>query len=127
MTKKFAELRQAVQQMSDGRDREIAIAMSILVSALEVGPDVDRLVQYTRYARDLVAAISDRMREADLWAEDLIDDIEWWEENGELRVFGLFLHAEVALGLVRREITSNGVKYFDARTGEKVHEWHTRD
>ena len=68
-----------------------------------------------------------RMREADLWNDEHIDNREWWDESGELNGEALFAHALVALGKAVRETTLTGAKYFDPKTGEWMADWHCPD
>jgi hypothetical protein len=74
-------------------------------------------------AREFVVALIKHMEEAGLWTDGLLDDREWWDSEGELNGVALFTHAHVALGLVRREMTSSGARYLDPVTGELVGEW----
>ena len=121
MKSQMAELRKAIEKMSDPEDRRIPMAMLVLLSALEVTPNVDRLTDYTGYLRDFVSGIYQRMRQAGLWTSDLIDTFEW---EGKPEGIGLYTHALVALGLVRRETTPTGVRYVSPNTGELLREWN---
>lgn len=47
--------------------------MTVLVTGLEVGPDVDRLSQATGYPHQFVSEIVTRMRQAHLWSDTAID------------------------------------------------------
>lgn len=98
--------------------------MAVLVVSLEIGPNVDHLAQHTGYPGEFVGALIKHMEEAGLWIDGLLDDREWWNSEGELNGVALFTHAHVALGLVRREMTSSGARYLDPATGELV--WELR-
>jgi hypothetical protein len=123
MDKHMTELEQEVRRISEGGDQQISRAMAVLVVSLEIGQNVDHLAQYTGYPREFVGALIKHIKEAGLWKDGLLDDREWWDSEGELNGVALFTHAHVALGLVRREMTSSGARYFDPATGELVGEW----
>lgn len=107
--------------------REISQAMLVLILALEVGPNTDRSVEATEYPRDFVDAIVKRMHQAELWTDDVVDDREWWDVNENFIGVGLFAHAQVALGLKKRERTATGARYLDVKTGAVVHVWESTD
>ena len=48
--------------------------MLVVMVALEVGANVDRLVERTGYNRDFIENISLRMRKAGLWLGEVVDD-----------------------------------------------------
>lgn len=117
-------LRLKIEKISDADDRKIAECMVVVISALEVGADVDRLVEYTGYGRDFIEAISRRMRAARLWIGELVDDREWRDKDEEL-MRDIFTHALVADGSLLREVDENGgCAYFDAETRQLEGEWH---
>ena len=60
----------------------ISKAILILVAAARLGPNVTRLAELTRIDGEVVAAISDRMRKAELWRDDSVDDSEWLGRKG---------------------------------------------
>jgi hypothetical protein len=122
LDKHMTELEQEIRTMSEGRDQQISRAMAVLVVSLEIGPNVDQLAKHTGYPREFVSALIKQMEEAGLWIDGLLDDQEWWDSKGELNGVALFTHAHVALGLVRREITSLGARYLDTETGELIGE-----
>jgi hypothetical protein len=117
------ELEREIRTICDDRDQQISRAMAVLVISLKVGPNADRLAQYTGYSRKFVSALIEHMEEAGLFTNGLVDDEEWWDSKGELNGFALFTHAHVALGLVRREMVSSGARYWDPATGELIGEW----
>ena len=117
-------LRLEIEKISDAGDRNIAECMVVVTSALEVGPDVDRLVEYTGYGRDFIEVISRRMRAARLWIDELVDDREWRDKDEELMA-DIFRHALVAGGSLLRECDENGgCTYLDAETRQWVGGWH---
>jgi len=120
--KHMTELEQEIRRISEGRDQQISRAMAVLVVSLEIGPNVDQLAKHTGYPLEFVGTLIKHMEEAELWIDGLLDDHEWWDSKGELNGVALFTHAHVALGLVRREITSLGARYLDAETGELIGE-----
>lgn len=106
--------------MLDTRDREIACAMTVLVSSLEVGTDVEQLAHHTGFPLEIIQTIADNMTKAGLWIGLNVDDSECWDENGELDGVALFAHAQVALGSVLRRIYPDSVLYIDRETEEEV-------
>jgi hypothetical protein len=53
------ELKASIEAISDPEDKEIALAMAVLVSSLGVGADVDRLASSTGVPIRIVQAIAD--------------------------------------------------------------------
>jgi hypothetical protein len=123
MDKHMTELERDIRRLPDDRDQQISRAMAVLVVMLTIGPNADHLAEHTGYPREFVAALIEHMEEAGLWTNGLLDDRERWYSNGELNGVAVFTHAHVALGLVRREMTSSGARYSDPATGELVGEW----
>jgi hypothetical protein len=121
--KQMTELEREIRRISDDRDQQISRAMAVLVMSAKMGPNANHLAQHTGYPREFVGALIEHMEEGGLWTNGLLDDQEWWDSNDELNGVALFTHAHVALGLVRREPTSYGARYFDTETGELVGEW----
>jgi hypothetical protein len=122
------ELRLEIEEITDADDRSISECTLVVISAAKVGADVDRLVENTGLRRDLVEAISHRMRAAKLWIDELVDYREWRdkdEDKDEDLMKDIFKHALVAEGSLLRECDENGgCAYFDPETGERVDEWH---
>lgn len=123
MSTYLTELLQLIPTASGERDQQIFMAMAVLLSSLQFGPDPDCIAVHIKCRREFVAAMADRMEEANLWKNGSVDDQEWWDSNGELNGQALFAHAHVALGLLRREATPTGARYVDAATGELAGEW----
>src|ERR1051326_4014348 len=117
------DLKLAVRQATDPEELLDAQCKLVLFSARDVGADVDRLISHTGCPRAVVEAISDRMRQAGLWVGLVVDDQEWWDQDGNLSwVFSA--HALVAQGKDIRECTDNGgYRYFRRETGDLVMEW----
>lgn len=117
-------LRLGIEKISDAEHRNIAQCMVVVISAVEVGADIDRVVEHTGYGRDFIEAISHRMRAAKLWIGELVDDREWRDKDEEL-MRDIFRHALVAEGSVLRECDENGgCTYLDAEARQWVGEWH---
>ena len=119
LNRTFAQLKAQIDTVEDPEQREIGQAMAILISSHEVGPDTDRLTEYTGFSPDFVRNIRDCMTAAGLWTADVVNDEEWWDGD-ELNQFVLFVHAHVALGLLSRRQTSSTIEYVDKRTGKIV-------
>ena len=116
-------LKRAIENIKDADDKRTSQCMVVLLSALGEGADVDRLVEYTGYPREFIETISRRMRRAQLWIEEFVDDREWWDEHENL-TSGLFVHALVAQGqLVRVGKEDGGYRYVDPETEEVAGEW----
>jgi hypothetical protein len=115
-------LKDAIENISDAKDKRTSECMVVMVAALEVGADVDRLVEYTGYPREFIETISRRMRRARLWVGELVDDREWWDERENL-TSGFLAHALVAQGqLIRVGRQGGGCRYLDPKTGEVTRE-----
>ena len=118
------ELKRAVEAMKDPEQKEITECMLVVMVAVEVGANVDRLVERTGYNRDFIENISLRMCKAGLWVGEVIDDREWSDQSLE-PLLGVFSHGLVAQGAVNRVPNPNGgCTYLDAETGEVSGEWN---
>jgi hypothetical protein len=124
MNSRFAELNRIIEKSADPSHKDISKAMAVLLAAISVGPNSERLVQETGYPESFIDCIVTRMEEAGLWRAGMVDDMEWWDDGEQLRGVGLFTHAKVALGHYKRQKTSYGALYVNASTGEPVGEWH---
>jgi hypothetical protein len=117
------ELKRAVAEMRNPEHKSITEYMTVVVQALEVGANVDRLVKCTGYRRDYIERISLRMRKAELWVGELVDDREWWDHRSD-PAWGIFRYGLVAQGTLNRVPNPNGgCAYLDAETGEFSGEW----
>lgn len=63
----IAELRAAMETMADPEHKQIALAMSTLISSLGVRADAQRLAQHTGLPLRFIQAIARNMVEAGLW------------------------------------------------------------
>ena len=119
----FRSLKQSIEGMKDGKDKLITKCMLILIASLEVGADVDRIVEYTSYPREFIEAVSQRMRAADLWMGGLVDHFGWFDQEENLTA-EFYAHALIAKGDVVRDWPRNGrYRYIDVATGEAVRDW----
>jgi hypothetical protein len=71
--------------------------LAILVAAMFVGADVDRLVSFTGYLREFVTDISGRMCSAGLWDKGVYHYEDMYREN-EFHLAGQLAHEMVAEG-----------------------------
>ncbi len=86
-TELVRSLKQMIEVMEDGEDKLVSKCMFIMIASLDVGPDINRLVEYTGYPRKFIKAVSQRMRNADLWGEEEdVDDLGWWFHGDNLTV-----------------------------------------
>jgi len=117
------DLKRQVASMKDPENRNITQHMIVVMAALEVGANLDRLVARTGYPREFIEGISLRMRKAGIWIGELVDDRELSDQDSEL-LRGIFGHALVAQGEVTRKPNMNGgYVYIDVETGEVSGEW----
>jgi hypothetical protein len=116
-------LKQSIEDLEDGNDKVISKCLLILLAAVEVGADVDRIVEYTGYPREFIEAVSQRMRAADLWMGELVDDLGLWDQENNLSS-EFYFHALIAKGELVRDWPRNGrYRYIDVATGEVVGDW----
>jgi hypothetical protein len=121
------DLRGLADNITDPEDKLTTECMAVLISALAVGANVDRLVKQTGYSRKLIEEISVRMRKAGFWIGDLVDDTAWYDQKGGLTA-DFHAQALVAKGQLLREWTEDGrFRYLDAATGEVVQDWKDLD
>jgi len=122
-TETLRTLKRLTKEMKDSKDKPTTQCMLILISALEVGANVERLVEHTGYPREFIDAISLRMRNAGLWFGEWVDDIGWWDPKGEL-TSEFYAQTQVACGRLLREWTEDGrFRYLNAATGEVEQDW----
>ncbi|HLY62804.1 MAG TPA: hypothetical protein VKV95_18830 [Terriglobia bacterium] len=111
-------LKRLIESEKDANEKLIYQSWLILHSAKEVGANIERLVEHTGCPRELVEAISRRMRDADLWIGERVDGLGYWEDDGNIS-FEFFNHALVARGeLVRGWPRKGRYRYVDLETGE---------
>jgi hypothetical protein len=122
-TELLRHLKQLIEATENGKDKLITKCMLILIASLGVGADVDQLVEYTGYPRELIEAVSQRMRNADLWIGELVDDSGWWDQENNLTA-EFYARALVAKGDLVRDRPRNGrYRYIEVATGKAVRDW----
>ncbi len=93
-------------------DESALKATVVMVAALFVGPDVEKIVRVTGYSREYVAEVAERLRASHLWNGEALDYGDWSDSSkGALRHA---LDLEVAQGIV--------VRTNQTRDGEYVYE-----
>jgi hypothetical protein len=87
----------------------------VLLAAVWVtGTDINKLIMFTGYARDFVAAISLRMHQAGLWEEGgFVHSDHWFDENGDYSV-DFWTDVLVGLGLLFAKPDGNGSFWYQA-------------
>jgi len=119
----LTELKREAETMKDPEHKNITEHMIVVMAALEVGANVDRLVKRTGYNRKFVEGLELRMRKAGLWVGELVDDRECLDQDSE-PLYGIFRHTLVAQGTATRIPNMNGgCVYLDAETGDVSGEW----
>ena len=122
-TELLRSLKQSIEDLEEGKDKVISKCLLILLASVEVGADVDRIVEYTGYLREFIEAVSQRMRAADLWMGELVDDFGWFDQEQNLTAES-YAHALIAKGDLVRGWPRNGrYRYIDVATGEVVRDW----
>jgi hypothetical protein len=98
--KTFEEVIQKAKQMNSGLDDDLGapVAAVLIAAAFFVGPDIERLVKFTGYSRDLVSDISCHMHDSGLWANDEVFVEHWFNEQLEWELEGLSPDHSVAMG-----------------------------
>ena len=119
-----SNLRKAMKEMPDSADRIISEVMYILICSVGVGADVAQLTETTGCSRELVESVAANMEANRLWISGNVDDFEWWHPGDDVNMERIFTHALVAIGEVRRTLTSTGVDYVDPKTGEVLSRWN---
>jgi hypothetical protein len=120
------QLKQHIDAIPDTEQKEISMAMSVLVMAYFVGPIPALVAKNSGYPKAFVDSIAARMQEAGLWHDRMVDAGEWVDQQREthLKYKRLRAHALVALGRFKRYRTSDRYLYVDASTGEPAFEWN---
>ena len=122
-TELLRSLKQSIEDLEEGKDKVISKCLLILLASVEVGADVDRIVEYTGYLREFIEAVSQRMRAADLWMGELVDDFGWFDQEQNLTAES-YAHVLIAKGDLVRSWRRNGrYRYIDVATGEVVRDW----
>jgi hypothetical protein len=79
-------------------ESDTCIVRVLLAAAFFVGPDIDRLVSFTGYSRELISDISCRMNDSGLWTGATACVEHWFDGNLEWTEHGLQLDCCVAAG-----------------------------
>jgi hypothetical protein len=87
--------------------RRFHACLTLVASALLVGPDISVLAIWTGIPEAFVSIVSSRMRSAGLWTGDEKEIDEWRGTEGDF-MFTLLSHADVAVGHACRGIGSDG-------------------
>ena len=106
--------------LENADDRETSMAMHILVASVVVGAHARRLSEYTGYEVGEIRKFETNLREAGLWVGEFVDDREWQVEDKRQMKFVLFLHAEVARGLLQRRQERDVAVYRDHASHDEV-------
>jgi hypothetical protein len=94
----------------DRKCREFRLGV-LLVAASWVGPDIERLVTFTRFPRKFVEAISVNMRACGLWADGTVHTDHWFEgDNVDKDEF--WLDCLVADGIMEVKRSESGQTVF---------------
>lgn len=75
-------------------------ATVVMVGALFVGPDEEKIVRVTGYSREYVAEVAERLRDSRLWSAEGLDYGDW--SNSPKGVVRYALDLAVAQGIVVR-------------------------
>jgi hypothetical protein len=111
----FADLKKLIRELDPEMNPESAdfrTAAILLAAAYLVGPDVDRLVQFTGYSRTFVADIAQRMRAYGLWSDDGVRTDHWW--NGDQIAVAFWLDCLVGDGQIYMEHAKDGEELYTA-------------
>jgi hypothetical protein len=95
--------------LNGAKETESYKAALVLLSAMFLGPDTTRLVEFTRLSRTFIATIRERMIRAELWTESVTRYDHWFVGDCEIRRGCFWADVLVAEGLVvRRWIEEEG-------------------
>jgi hypothetical protein len=93
-------IKREVQQMDpalDQNDLGFRTAVVLMSAAFMTGPDTESLAAFTGYPLSLVVEISDRMLQAGLWRDGVVNSDHWF--RGEKWTAGIWTDCLVAEGL----------------------------
>jgi hypothetical protein len=122
-----ADLKMRVKGATGPQEKLDAQCRLVLFRALEIGADIDVLTEDTGCPREVIQAISYRMRAASVWIGPIVNDLEWWNEDGSLS-WAFSAHAQVAQGNYIRECNHAGDhRYVECGTGKIIGVWRSRD
>jgi hypothetical protein len=94
----------------DRKCREFRLGV-LLLAASWVGPDIDRLVAFTRLPRKFVEAVSGNMRACGLWADGIVHT-EHWFEGDKADTDEFWLDCLVADGVMEVKRSESGQTLF---------------
>ena len=104
-----------------GCSPETVMAMQVIISAVEVGADIARVAEKIGVAIDQIRPLERRLREALIWDGRKVDSREWIDVTTDRdRMLAIFIQANVALGVLRRELVDGGAAYSDCAGNELV-------
>lgn len=113
MQQKLEEIKSIVSELDPDLDPggpEFRTAVIVMAAAVVVGPQVDRLVQFTGYSVMFVADIAQRMRAHGLWSDhEVCADYRLDDDRGKGE---FFLHCLVAEGVMQVNRTEDGKVLF---------------
>lgn len=95
------EIKQNAKQMNSGLFEDelgAQVGAVLIAAAFFVGPDIDRLVEFTGCSRRLVGDISCRMHDSGLWVNGDVFVEHWFDDSFEWLLDGLAEDSSVALG-----------------------------
>jgi hypothetical protein len=95
------EVKQNAKKMNSGLFEDelgAQVATILLAAAFFAGPDIERLVESTGCARNLVSDIACRMHDSGLWANGEVFIEHWFNEQFEWESDGLSADCSVATG-----------------------------
>ena len=84
-------------------DDPIYSAMLVLVSALRVGPNINRIAKFTGIDKKIIRPIARRLRENGVWRHDVMRYS--WVEDGDS--VAIIMDAQVATGKLTRAVTED--------------------
>lgn len=76
-------------------------------------------VKETGHSRDQIQRMAQRLREAKLWSDEVVDDREWAGADEQQMMWVIFLQAQVARGMLHRTVKGNYACYLTDE-GEEV-------
>ena len=95
--------------LNGAEETESYKAALVLLSAMFLGPDTTRLVEFTRLSRTFISTIRKRMIRAELWTESATQYDHWFVGDCEIRPGCFWADVLVAEGqVVRRWVEEEG-------------------
>jgi len=85
----------------------------LLLAALQIGTSIEQLTHFTKYPRQFVSRVYERMQEAELWVGDQVRCDHWKREDKVSFDVDFWMDVLVAYGSWAREPDTNGgYEYF---------------